>query len=491
MQPEPTRTTPLFRFDPGWPYVIAGLGLLVAAVLIPAQRELHRLENSVELHQALERQAVRQLGAYDRFLADLDHGEPQLVKRLAASQLNLMPEGHSALMLQPSANETVTDWIMQSEPAELPVAEPYPDTLLTRLATGPRRLWVLACGVFLVFIGLLLGPSGVPTMSSRVRRAGARDAVAAAAVSSGIAAPAAADASSDEHAAAREAAMATIATMPAEPSVESSVEDSVADSAEIAERLAAAGVTEESIACVASPMAEVVDEAPAPVEPNVVAMEVVAAAVVEAEVVAAPAIEPESLDSVLQATEVDSCHEVAAWKDVETETAEIVCDTAEASVSELVVVVEPEPESTADATVEATVHAGVEFDGEIDGEIDAAADDVEGEDVEGEDAEGDESTASGFAAVIAESSESDDDVAEDAFACESDDSDASCADGEDDGGIDIARAGTPAIDDEPVLGELIEMPSPFDRALDSISLFHGLPEDRWLDTRDPRAGRGS
>ncbi|MFM7132914.1 MAG: hypothetical protein ACKO0W_01205, partial [Planctomycetota bacterium] len=61
----------------------------------------------------------------------------------------------------------------------------------------------------------------------------------------------------------------------------------------------------------------------------------------------------------------------------------------------------------------------------------------------------------------------------------------------DDEGVDIARAGTPAIDDEPELADLIEMPSPFDRALDSISLFHGLPEDRWLDTRDPRAGRAS
>ena len=157
--PTEAKPTPLFRFDPGWSFVIAGLLLLVTAVLIPAQRDLHELRNALEVQRAAEDQALRQLGAYDRFLNDLSQAEPQLVSRLAASQLNLMPKDERSMLLVPSLNSTVTDWIEDSEPLLVPAVAPYPDTLLSRLATGPRRLWVLACGAFLVFVGLMLSPT--------------------------------------------------------------------------------------------------------------------------------------------------------------------------------------------------------------------------------------------------------------------------------------------------------------------------------------------
>ncbi|RLS64839.1 MAG: hypothetical protein DWH97_07555 [Planctomycetota bacterium] len=156
---EQQRAQPLFRFDPGWPFVVAGLGLLVCGVLIPAQRDLQGLQNTLKIHRALEDQSLRQRTAYDRFLVDLDQGDEQLIRRLAASQLNLMPEDERSLLLTSSMNATVTDWIEASEPVDLPNPAPYPDSLLARLATGPRRLWVLACGAFLVFVGLMLAPS--------------------------------------------------------------------------------------------------------------------------------------------------------------------------------------------------------------------------------------------------------------------------------------------------------------------------------------------
>ena len=112
--PTEAKPTPLFRFDPGWSFVIAGLLLLVTAVLIPAQRDLHELRNALEVQRAAEDQALRQLGAYDRFLNDLSQAEPQLVSRLAASQLNLMPKDERSMLLVPSLNSTVTDWIEDS-----------------------------------------------------------------------------------------------------------------------------------------------------------------------------------------------------------------------------------------------------------------------------------------------------------------------------------------------------------------------------------------
>ena len=124
------RSRALFDIDPGWPFVIAGLGLIVAGVLIPAQRDLHELRGSLEVHRALIEHSERRLDAYDRFVASVDGAEPQLVRRLAASQLNKMPADERPYLMLPSMNATVSDWIDASEPLEVPSPATYPDTLL-------------------------------------------------------------------------------------------------------------------------------------------------------------------------------------------------------------------------------------------------------------------------------------------------------------------------------------------------------------------------
>ena len=153
-----SRGIPLFRFDTGWPFVVAGLALLVSALLIPAQRELHDLKGLVQYHRAREQQAFERLAAYDRFLQDLSASDDRVLRRLAASQLNLKLAGAESLMLASSMNDTVVEWIDASVPLEVAAAVPAPDTLLSRLATGPRRLWILGIGTFLMFIGLFVGP---------------------------------------------------------------------------------------------------------------------------------------------------------------------------------------------------------------------------------------------------------------------------------------------------------------------------------------------
>ncbi len=165
---------PLFRFDPGWPFVIAGLALIVSAVLIPAQRELHDLEQELAVHQAHEERANAELLAYNQFLADIGRGDERLLERLVRAQLNRMPKGERPLLLMPSANDTVPAWIESSVVTEIPEPTPYPDTLLSRIATGPRRLWVLATGAFLVFIGVMFAPTMLAprrTASPRPRNA--------------------------------------------------------------------------------------------------------------------------------------------------------------------------------------------------------------------------------------------------------------------------------------------------------------------------------
>ena len=161
----------LFRFDPGWPFVIAGLALIVSAVLIPAQRELHDLEQKLAVHHAHEERAKAEILAYEQFNAEIEQGDERLLERLVRAQLNRMPKDERPLLLMSSANDTVPMWIESSVAVQIPEPTPYPDTLLSRIATGPRRLWVLATGAFLVFVGVMFAPSVAAPRGLRRRTA--------------------------------------------------------------------------------------------------------------------------------------------------------------------------------------------------------------------------------------------------------------------------------------------------------------------------------
>lgn len=151
------RTAPLFRFDPGWLFTLAGLAVMVSAALLPAQLDLHDLRQQRAAIEAREKWNRIRIEAYDRFLADLERRDPALLRRLAASQLNLMPKGEQPLLMATSIDHTVCDWIDETVPPFEFEPLPAPDTLLARLAEGPRRLWLMAGGAMSVFLGLVMG----------------------------------------------------------------------------------------------------------------------------------------------------------------------------------------------------------------------------------------------------------------------------------------------------------------------------------------------
>ncbi|HWB20610.1 MAG TPA: hypothetical protein VG711_09940 [Phycisphaerales bacterium] len=149
---------PLFQVDPGWLFVFAGVAACAAAVLIPAQQDLGKLQSQLAMMKAEEAQAVDSLEAHAQFLDSLERGEPELTRRLAASQLRLVPKGESPVLLTLQNPAPITDWLESTTPFHLPQQDPQPPSLLSRLADGPHRLWLLAGGAFAVFLGLLVSP---------------------------------------------------------------------------------------------------------------------------------------------------------------------------------------------------------------------------------------------------------------------------------------------------------------------------------------------
>jgi hypothetical protein len=151
------RTAPLFRPDAGWLFTLAGLAILVAASLLPAERDLHDLGQQLARIEWREAANLQRMQAYERFRRDLSGGDPSLLRRLAASQLNLMPEGQSPLLMATSIEHTVADWVEASVAVDPFEPQPMPDTLLGRLAAGQGRLWLMAGGAMSVFVGLVMG----------------------------------------------------------------------------------------------------------------------------------------------------------------------------------------------------------------------------------------------------------------------------------------------------------------------------------------------
>lgn len=156
---------PLIRLDAGWLFIIAGLVTCIGCVLVSADTELQMLRVQQSLLHAQEQTAFARIRVHEDFLDRLENPDDSLTRRLAATELNLMPTEDEPVLRLVSYELPTIEWIDRQVERETPKAVLANTSLLTRLATGPYRLWLFGGGVMCVFIGLLLDPS-----ASRVRR---------------------------------------------------------------------------------------------------------------------------------------------------------------------------------------------------------------------------------------------------------------------------------------------------------------------------------
>ncbi len=159
---------PDVRLDPGWLFVLAGLALCAAGLLVPAQQDLRSMRGQLDQLAHERHLRAARLEAHASFLAKIEQGEPAVVRRLAAAQLNLIPAGDRPVLLASSRNDSVTEWVNRTVAAATPPASTPPDTWLARMTGGGRRLWILAGGIFVIFVGLLIDAG--PTAAQRARR---------------------------------------------------------------------------------------------------------------------------------------------------------------------------------------------------------------------------------------------------------------------------------------------------------------------------------
>ncbi len=133
----------------------AGLVVLVASLLLPAQADLRltRTERDRTLHT--ERVAEQKIDRYRDFLNELHSPDEQTIELLAMSQLGRIPSDRQALVAVGEPGDTLLLETIEPDPSPF-VDSQRPLTRLERITMDRRtRLWVIAGGLLAVLYGLL------------------------------------------------------------------------------------------------------------------------------------------------------------------------------------------------------------------------------------------------------------------------------------------------------------------------------------------------
>jgi hypothetical protein len=148
----------LQQFDHGWLYLLSGLALTVAAIVLPAKQDLEALQEKREAIALDLADLEHQIGLYQSFLDELSQDNPLLQQRMIEMQFNKPSDG-TPIVFDGSAAKTPLEWIeLRSRRVRAYDIEQDRTSMLTALANGRGRLWLAGGGVFVIFIGLVRTP---------------------------------------------------------------------------------------------------------------------------------------------------------------------------------------------------------------------------------------------------------------------------------------------------------------------------------------------
>jgi hypothetical protein len=148
----------LHRIDFGWLFLLSGLVLTVAAIVLPAHYDLEELESRRSEIQVNADDLAFQVKLYEQFLLELQEGDPELTKRIIEMQFNVQTDG-IPVVIDESASNTPLEWIAQKVRRDREVSlESAPPSMLTSISHGRTRLFLVGIGVFSIFIGFIKNP---------------------------------------------------------------------------------------------------------------------------------------------------------------------------------------------------------------------------------------------------------------------------------------------------------------------------------------------
>lgn len=137
--------------------MLTGLLLVGIAVLVPAWREVERLQQRVAtLEQRVEHAQQRQRTGRE-VLESLRAEDPVTYQRLVAWQWNLVPLGDEPIIRE-RHDTGIVGWVEAKTPPPDPVPVTAPKSRLEKLTSPEARPWLLGAGGLCLLVGIVALP---------------------------------------------------------------------------------------------------------------------------------------------------------------------------------------------------------------------------------------------------------------------------------------------------------------------------------------------
>jgi hypothetical protein len=137
-----------------WIGFLAGLTLLVAVALIPPAADLDAIRLQRDRLLALEQTDLARLANYQALIDAIDEKDPDTVRLVLASQLQLVPRGSTALVAPGQPDDPRLFEILEPEPTPVQASPPSVPSTLARMANDRKGRFVLLA---IASLGLLWG----------------------------------------------------------------------------------------------------------------------------------------------------------------------------------------------------------------------------------------------------------------------------------------------------------------------------------------------
>lgn len=140
-----------------WLAFLSGVVLLVAVALIPPTADLDAIRTTRDRVLAMEQTDLARLNNYKAMLGALESEDPDTIRLVLASELQLVPKSSTALVAQGQPEDPRLFELLEPEPSRAqPKAAPRTPSALTRLASSDRgRLALLAIAAIAVMWGII------------------------------------------------------------------------------------------------------------------------------------------------------------------------------------------------------------------------------------------------------------------------------------------------------------------------------------------------
>ncbi len=138
-----------------WGFLIGGIILIIAAAILPLRADLEWTRHQRNLALVAEQESMARNASYANMIAAIENQNPDTLQLLAQSNLGLIQPDQNALVMPGVRSDPMLFELLEPEPLARPVFAPQYSRLEKMVMVPRTRLWILAGGIGLVFVGLL------------------------------------------------------------------------------------------------------------------------------------------------------------------------------------------------------------------------------------------------------------------------------------------------------------------------------------------------